>query len=217
MRRFLPAVTFALAFRVRRVGAFRAPRGAEGELSDGAVPGTPSGQSTLAIPRIRNVEKIPYNSKKSDRKKIRNEQRTRATAAVDRYVSRVKGGGHAGAVRRRVGTATMATRKARVEPLPPADVSPARTRDARVTGVPLLVVATAPRNFTSSAFTSSACVQVTQCGPPLMTTRRAPRTSVAVRAPAASSGTIRSASSRLANQPRRHDWSALCRESQPSS
>jgi hypothetical protein len=58
MRRFLPAVTFALAFRVRRVGAFRAPRGAVGELSNGAVPGTPSGQPTLDASRSQKSETL---------------------------------------------------------------------------------------------------------------------------------------------------------------
>jgi hypothetical protein len=50
-----------------------------------------------------------------------------------------------------------------------------------------------PRNFTSSAVNSSACVQPIACGPSFTTTRWAPLISLAVRAPEAAIGTIRSA------------------------
>src|ERR1700691_5318007 len=45
-----------------------------------------------------------------------------------------------------------------------------------------------PRNFTSSEFTSSAWVQVMQCGPSFTTTRRAPLIRLAVRSPEAAIG-----------------------------
>src|SRR5207245_6112206 len=51
-----------------------------------------------------------------------------------------------------------------------------------------------PRKFTNSEFTSSACVQVMQCGPPFTTNWRAPLISLAVRSPEAVIGRIRSAS-----------------------
>ena len=51
-----------------------------------------------------------------------------------------------------------------------------------------------PRKFTNSEFTSSACVEVMQCGPPFTTNWRAPLISLAVRSPEAVIGRIRSAS-----------------------
>src|SRR5664280_1538418 len=51
-----------------------------------------------------------------------------------------------------------------------------------------------PRKFTSSRFTSSAWVQVMQCGPSFTTNKRAPLISLAVRSPEAVIGKIRSAS-----------------------
>src|SRR5579864_1746220 len=50
-----------------------------------------------------------------------------------------------------------------------------------------------PRKLTNSRFTSSAWVQVMQCGPPFTTNKRAPFISLAVRSPEAPIGTIRSA------------------------
>ena len=51
-----------------------------------------------------------------------------------------------------------------------------------------------PRKFSNSAFTSSACVHVMQCGPSFTTDRRAPLISLAVRSPEAVIGRMRSAS-----------------------
>jgi len=51
-----------------------------------------------------------------------------------------------------------------------------------------------PRKFSSSRFTSSAWVQMMQCGPFSTTDRRAPSISLAVRSPEALMGRIRSAS-----------------------
>ncbi len=51
-----------------------------------------------------------------------------------------------------------------------------------------------PRKFTNSAFTSSAWVQFTACGPSFMATSLAPLTSLAVCSPEALKGTMRSAS-----------------------
>lgn len=50
------------------------------------------------------------------------------------------------------------------------------------------------RKLVSAELTSSAWVQVTQCGPSLTSSNRAPSISLAVRAPDAEKGTIRSAS-----------------------
>ena len=50
------------------------------------------------------------------------------------------------------------------------------------------------RKLINSDVTSSAWVQVMQCGPPFTTTNRAPLTSFAVRCPAEASGTMRSLS-----------------------
>jgi hypothetical protein len=51
-----------------------------------------------------------------------------------------------------------------------------------------------PRKLTNSEFTSSAWVQVMQCGPSFTTNRRAPLISLAIRSPEAVIGRIRSAS-----------------------
>jgi hypothetical protein len=51
-----------------------------------------------------------------------------------------------------------------------------------------------PRKLTNSEFTSTAWVQVMQCGPSFTTTRRDPLISLAVRSPEAVIGRIRSAS-----------------------
>src|SRR5258707_164374 len=62
--------------------------------------------------------------------------------------------------------------------------------------------AVSPRKLSNSAFTSSAWVHVTQCGPSFTTSRRAPLMSLAVRSPVAVMGRMRSASP--LNHQRRH-------------
>lgn len=55
-------------------------------------------------------------------------------------------------------------------------------------------VLSSSRNSSSAGVTTSACVQVTQCGPSFTVRRRAPWTNLAVRSPDAPMGRIRSAS-----------------------
>src|ERR1017187_2667037 len=74
------------------------------------------------------------------------------------------------------------------EPLPTPDDKSAHRQTVVGSGERRCYPTPSPRKFTSSRFTSSAWVQVMQCGPSFTTNRRAPLISLAVRSPEALCG-----------------------------
>src|ERR1019366_6407422 len=85
------------------------------------------------------------------------------------------------------------------EPLPTPDDKSAHRQTVVGSGERRCYPIPSPRKFTSSRFTSSAWVQVMQCGPSFTTNKRAPLISLAVRSPEALIGRIRSASPLMTN------------------